>query len=142
MSVIAEFREFIKRGNVMELAVGVIIGGAFGKIVSSLTDDLIMPVLGLFTGRLDFSNLFVTLDGKSYATLKAAKEAGVATFAFGSFINAVIDFLAIAVVIFLLVRQVNRLMAPPPAPAVPAAPPPPTPTESLLGEIRDLLARR
>jgi len=142
MSLISEFRDFIKRGNVMDLAIGVIIGGAFGKIVGSLTNDLIMPVLGIFTGKLDFSNLFVTLDGKSYPTLKAAREAGVATFAFGSFLNAVIDFLVLAFVVFLLVKQINRLTAPPPALATPPVPPVPTPTEALLGEIRDLLAKR
>jgi large conductance mechanosensitive channel len=133
-----EFKEFIKRGNVMDLAVAVIIGAAFGKIVSSVTDDLIMPVLSLATGKIDFTNLFFALDGKTYATLAEAKKAGAACFAYGNFINAVINFLIIAFVIFLLVKQINRLMpAPPPPP-----PPGPTPTEKLLGDIRDLLARK
>jgi large conductance mechanosensitive channel len=136
--VFSEFKEFIKRGNVMDLAVAVIIGAAFGKIVTSVTDDLIMPVLSLATGKIDFTNLFYALDGKSYATLADAKKAGAAAFAYGNFINAVINFLIIAFVIFLLVKQINRLMpaAPPPPPAGP------TPTEKLLGEIKDLLARK
>jgi len=137
MSMISEFKAFIQRGNVLDLAVGVIIGGAFGKIVTSATEDLIMPVVSLATGKIDFANLFVALDGNSYATLKAAKDAGAATFAYGNFITATINFLIVAFVIFLIVKQANRLMPPPPAP--PAGP---TPTESLLGEIRDLLARR
>jgi large conductance mechanosensitive channel len=134
----SEFKEFIKRGNVMDLAVAVIIGGAFGKIVTSVTDDLIMPVLSLATGKIDFTNLFYALDGKTYATLAEAKKAGAATFAYGNFINAVINFLIIAFVIFLLVKQINRLIPPPPPPP-PAGP---TPTEKLLGEIKDLLARK
>jgi large conductance mechanosensitive channel len=136
--VFSEFKEFIKRGNVMDLAVAVIIGGAFGKIVTSVTDDLIMPVLSLATGKIDFTNLFYALDGKTYATLAEARKAGAATFAYGNFINAVINFLIIAFVIFLLVKQINRLMPPPPPPP-PAGP---TPTEKLLGEIKDLLARK
>lgn len=135
MGMVQEFKDFIKRGNVMDLAVGVIIGGAFGKIVGSATDDLIMPVLSLATGKIDFANLFVALDGKTYATLAEAKKAGAATFAYGNFINAAINFLIIAFVIFLLVKQVNRILPPPPTPP-PAGPPP---QEVLLGEIRDIL---
>jgi large conductance mechanosensitive channel len=134
----SEFKEFIKRGNVMDLAVAVIIGGAFGKIVGSLTDDLLMPVISLFTGKIDFANLFFALDGKVYPTLAEAKKAGAATLAYGNFINAVVNFLIVAFAVFLLVKQVNRLMpAPPPPP-----PPGPSPTEQLLGEIRDLLKQR
>jgi large conductance mechanosensitive channel len=140
MGMVSEFQDFIKRGNVLDLAVGVIIGGAFGKIVSSATDDLIMPVISLATGKIDFANLFVALDGNTYATLADAKKAGVAAVAYGNFITAVINFLIIALVIFMIVRQANKLTAPPPAP--PAAPAGPTPTEALLGEIRDLLSRR
>lgn len=133
----SEFKEFIKRGNVMDLAVAVIIGAAFGKIIASLTDDLLMPVISLFTGKVDFSNLFVALDGKVYATLAEAKKAGAATLAYGNFINAVVNFLIIAFAVFVMVKQVNRLMpAPPPPP-----PPGPSPTERLLGEIRDLLKK-
>jgi len=136
-----DFKEFIKRGNVMDLAVGVIIGGAFGKIVSSATDDLIMPIISLVTGKIDFANLFYAFDGKSYATLAEAKKAGGSVLAYGNFITSIINFLIIAFVIFIMVKQVNRLMpAPPPPP--PAPPAGPTPTEKLLGEIRDLLARK
>jgi large conductance mechanosensitive channel len=99
-----------------------------------------MPVISLATGKIDFANLFVALDGNTYATLADAKKAGVAAVAYGNFITAVINFLIIALVIFMIVRQANKLTAPPPAP--PAAPAGPTPTEALLGEIRDLLSRR
>jgi large conductance mechanosensitive channel len=132
-----EFKEFIQRGNVMDLAVGVIIGGAFGKIVTSFTDDLIMPVLSLATGKVDFANLFIPLDGGTYATLADAKKT-TAVIAYGNAINAIINFLIIAFVIFLLVKRLNRMLPPPPAPA-PAGP---TPSEALLGEIRDLLKRK
>lgn len=136
MSMVGEFRDFIKQGNVMQLAVGVIIGSAFGKIVASLTDDVLMPVISLATGKVDFGNLFVPLDGNTYATLADAKKA-TAAIAYGNFINAVINFLIIAFVIFIIVKQVNRLMPPP----APAPPPGPTPTETLLTEIRDLLKK-
>ncbi|MCC7154750.1 MAG: large conductance mechanosensitive channel protein MscL [Bryobacterales bacterium] len=131
-----EFKEFVKRGSVMDLAVGVIIGGAFGKIVSSATDDLIMPVLSVFTGKIDFSNLFIALNGEKYATLADAKKA-TAVVAYGNAINAVINFVIIAFVIFILVRWVNRILPPPVA-----APAGPSPTETLLAEIRDLLKKR
>jgi large conductance mechanosensitive channel len=134
----SEFKEFIKRGNVMDLAVAVIIGGAFGRIVGSLTDDLLMPVISLFTGKIDFTNLFFALDGKVYPTLAEAKKAGAATLAYGNFINAVVNFLIVAIAVFLLVKQVNRMMpAPPPPP-----PPGPSPTEQLLGDIRDILKQK
>lgn len=137
MSMMGEFKDFIKQGNVMQLAVGVIIGGAFGKIVSSLTDDVLMPIISLATGKVDFGNLFVPLDGAKYATLAEAKKATAAV-AYGNFINAVFNFLIIAFVIFIIVKQVNRVIPPPPPPP----PPGPTPTEKLLGDIRDLLAKR
>jgi large conductance mechanosensitive channel len=111
-----EFKKFAMRGNVVDLAVGVIIGAAFGKIVSSLVADVIMPPIGLLLGGLDFSNLFITLKGPHYATLAEAKAAGAATINVGLFINAVIDFLIVAFAIFLLIKQVNRLL---PAPATP-----------------------
>ena len=105
----AEFKEFIMRGNVVDLAVGVIIGGAFGAIVSSLVDDIIMPVISLLTKGIDFANLFIQLSGdEKYATLEAAKEAGVAVIAYGNFIAAVINFLIMALVIFLLVKGINK----------------------------------
>jgi len=103
-----EFKEFAVKGNAIDLAIGVIIGAAFGKIVSSIVEDLIMPVLSLITGKLDFSNYFIALDGKSYETLAAAKEK-TAVFAYGSFIMTVVDFLIIAFVVFLMVKQINRL---------------------------------
>jgi large conductance mechanosensitive channel len=117
--MLKEFREFAMRGNVIDLAVGVIIGAAFGKIVSSLVNDIIMPPLGLILGQVDFSNLFVSLSGKSYASLAEAKAAGAATLNYGVFINNVIDFLIVAFAVFLLVRGVNRLYHAP-------APPPPS----------------
>ncbi|MDI9471383.1 MAG: large conductance mechanosensitive channel protein MscL [Tissierellia bacterium] len=107
--MLKEFKEFIARGNAMELAVGVIIGAAFGAIVGSLVNDIITPILSLFIGGLDFSNLFFTLDGSSFATLAEAREAGVAVIAYGSFVNAVISFVVIAFVIFLLVKGLNKL---------------------------------
>jgi large conductance mechanosensitive channel len=104
-----EFKEFAVKGNVIDMAVGIIIGAAFGKIVSSLVNDLLMPPVGLLLGKVDFSNLFVNLSGKSYETLSSAKAAGAATLNYGLFINAVIDFIILALAIFLMVRQVNRL---------------------------------
>ncbi len=115
--MLKEFRDFINRGNVMDLAVAVIIGGAFGKIVSSLVNDVIMPVVGLLLGGLSFADRFLPLDGKSYPTLQAAKDAGAATLNYGLFIQSVIDFLIVAFVIFLIVRQVNRMKKPAPAAA-------------------------
>ena len=104
-----EFREFIMRGNVMDMAVGVIIGGAFQKIISSLVDDIILPVISILTGGIDFNNKFVVLDGGSYATLEAAKEAGAATLAYGTFITVLINFLLMALVIFCLVKFMNSV---------------------------------
>ncbi len=112
-----EFREFAMRGNVVDLAVGVIIGAAFGKIVSSLVADIVMPPLGLVLGKVDFSNLFVDLSGKAYASLADAKAAGAPTVNYGLFINNVIDFAIVAFVVFLLMKGINRLhRAPAPAP--------------------------
>ncbi|NLE99524.1 MAG: large conductance mechanosensitive channel protein MscL [Anaerolineales bacterium] len=116
--MLKEFKEFITRGNMIDLAIGVIIGGAFGAIVSSLVNDIIMPPIGLLLGKVNFSNLFIDLSGKGYETLQAAKDAGAATINYGSFINTVINFLIIALVIFLVVKQINRLRKP----AAPAAP--------------------
>jgi large conductance mechanosensitive channel len=113
----AEFKKFIMRGNVLDLAIGVIIGAAFGKIVTSLVDDIMMPVIGLAAGKLDFSNLFVSLNGQTYPTLAAAKAAAAPTLNYGIFINTVIQFLIVAFVIFMIVKQVNRLMPAPPPPA-------------------------
>jgi large conductance mechanosensitive channel len=129
-----EFKAFIARGNVLDLAVGVIIGAAFGKIVSSLTDDVIMPVIGLVTGGTDFTNNYTVLAGEvpAGATLAAAKAAGATVMAWGSFITALIQFLILAFVIFLIVRQANKAMPPPAA----------GPSEvDLLTEIRDSLKK-
>ena len=106
---ISEFKEFIMRGNVIDLAVGVIIGAAFQAIIKSLVDDLVMPVISLATNGIDFSNMFISLDGNEYETLAAAQEAGAAVFAYGNFINAVFNFLIMAFVIFVLVRTINKL---------------------------------
>jgi large conductance mechanosensitive channel len=109
-----EFKQFIARGNVVDLAVGVIIGAAFGKIVTSFVNDILMPPIGLLLGNVDFTSLFITLSGGSYATLEEAQTAGAATINYGVFINTVIDFLIVAFVIFLLIKQVNRLKRPEP----------------------------
>ncbi len=112
-----EFKEFVMRGNVMDMAVGIIIGAAFGKIVTSLVGDVIMPPIGLILGKVDFSSLFLNLSSTHYDSLAAAKAAGAPTINYGMFLNAVIDFLIVAFVIFLVVKQVNRLkQAPAPAP--------------------------
>ena len=107
--MLKEFKEFALRGNVLDLAIGVIIGGAFGKIVTSLVNDIIMPPIGLLLGKVDFSNLYINLSGKSYSNLADAQAAGAATINYGAFLNTVIDFVIVAFVIFLLVREVNRI---------------------------------
>src|SRR5579864_8695194 len=109
MSMMKEFKEFVSRGNVVDLAVGVVIGGAFGKITSSLVGDVLMPPLGLVTGKVDFTNLFVDLSGKGYASVVDAKKAGAPTINYGLFINTVIEFLIIAFAVFLLVKAVNKI---------------------------------
>ncbi len=140
MSVVSEFKEFALKGNVVDLAVGVIIGGAFGKIVDSLVGDIIMPLVGKVVGGLDFSNYFIPLSGQTATTLLEAKKAG-AVFAYGSFITVALNFMILAFIIFMMVKQINRLKreAPPPPPAPPA----PTPEDVvLLREIRDALKSR
>jgi large conductance mechanosensitive channel len=137
--VLKEFKEFAMRGNVIDLAVGVIIGAAFGKIVTSLVNDIIMPPIGLVLGSVDFSNLFVSLHG-TYSTVKEAEAAGAPIVKYGIFINNVIDFLIVAFVIFLLVRTINNLQRK--KDAAPPPPAPPTTTEKLLTEIRDELKAR
>ena len=140
MSVLSEFKEFAVKGNVIDLAVGIIIGGAFGKIVSSVVNDVIMPPIGLLLGKVDFSNLFINLSGKDVASLADAKKAGLATLNYGLFLNTCIEFLIVAFAVFLLVKQINRLKKE--APAAPAAPPEPPADVKLLTEIRDLLASK
>ena len=115
--MLKEFKEFAMRGNVLDMAVGIIIGAAFGRIITSLVSDIIMPPIGLLLGKVDFSGLFLNISGKSYDTLAAAKAAGAATINYGTFLNTVIDFLIVAFVIFLLVRQINRWSKPAPAAA-------------------------
>ena len=137
MGFVSEFKEFISKGNVLDLAIGVIIGSAFGKIVSSLTDDIIMPILSVFTNGIDFANMFITLDGKHYDSLKAAQDAKAATISYGNFINAIIYFLIIAFVIFWVVKAANRFKKP--TEVVVATAPVPTNEEILLREIRDAL---
>ena len=136
MSFASEFKEFALKGNVMDLAVGVIIGSAFGKIVDSMVGDLIMPVVGKIFGGLDFNNYFLPLAGQTAATLVEAKKTG-AVFAYGSFITIALNFIVLALIIFLMVKQMNRLKR-----EAPAAPPAPTPEDvMLLREIRDSLKR-
>lgn len=142
--MINEFKAFIAKGNVVDLAVGIIIGAAFTAIVNSLVSDLINPIIGLITGGVDFSNLFIDLSGANPASLAAAREAGQPVFAYGAFITAVINFLIIAWVVFLLVKAVNRLkdtMVKTEAAAAAAVPAGPTEVE-LLAEIRDALKAR
>jgi large conductance mechanosensitive channel len=117
MSIAKDFREFAARGNVIDLAVGVIIGAAFGKIVTSLVNDVVMPPLGMAIGRVDFKNLFVALNGETFASLADAQKAGAPTINYGLFMNTVLEFLIVAFVIFLMVRQINRLKTPEPTPA-------------------------
>jgi len=112
-----EFKKFIMRGNVFDLAVGIIIGGAFGKIVTSFVNDILMPPIGALLGKVDFTNLFINLSGEKYASLAAAQEAGAATINYGMFLNTILDFVIVALVIFLLIRQVNKLKKEAPAAA-------------------------
>jgi len=113
--MIKEFREFIQRGNVVDLAVAVVIGVAFGKIVTSFVEDILMPPIGLALGNVDFSNLFINLSGKDYPSVAAAKAAGAATLNYGIFINNILNFIIIAFAVFLIVRQINRMQTPAPA---------------------------
>jgi large conductance mechanosensitive channel len=122
--MLKEFKEFAMRGNVIDMAVGIVIGAAFGRIVTSLVSDIIMPPIGLILGKVDFSSLFLNLSGRHFDSLADAKKAGAAVISYGSFMNTIIDFLIVAFVIFIIVRQINRLQKPKPAPA-----PPPTTKE-------------
>lgn len=138
MGFATEFKEFAMKGNVVDLAVGVIIGGAFGKIVDSIVADLIMPFVGVLFGGLDFSNYFIPLAGQTAATLAEAKKAG-AVFAYGSFVTVALNFIILAFIIFIMIKQINRLKRQEPAPAEP----PPAPEDVvLLREIRDALRNR
>lgn len=139
MSMMSEFKEFAMKGNVLDMAVGVIIGGAFGKIVSSVVSDILMPPIGLLMGRVDFSSLFIPLsDEAAGKSLAAAKAAGAPTINYGVFLQTVLDFVILAFVIFLVVKQVNRFRTQPP----PGPPPAPPKEEVLLTEIRDILKKQ
>jgi len=137
--VLKEFKEFAIKGNVIDMAVGVVIGGAFGKIVGSLVTDIIMPPIGLLLGKVDFTNLFLNLSGTPVASLAEAKAKGLATLNYGVFLNTTFEFLIIAFTIFMVIKQINRLKRE--APPAPAAPPEPSNEEKLLAEIRDLLKK-
>ena len=145
MGFISEFKKFAMRGNVMDMAVGVIIGGAFGKIISSLVDDVIMPVVGKAVGNVDFTNLFVNLsDDTKYDSLAAAKEAGVSILAYGQFIQTAVDFIIVAFCVFMVIKGINKLSSlkkKKEEESAPAAPAGPT-QEELLAEIRDLLKNK
>jgi large conductance mechanosensitive channel len=137
--MLKEFKEFAMKGNVMDMAIGIVIGAAFSPIIKSLVSDVIMPPIGLLMGGIDFSNLMIALDGKTYDSLAAAKEAGAATINYGSFINTVINFIIVAFAIFMLVKAMNA--AKKKEEAKPAAPKAPPAEEVLLTEIRDLLKK-
>ena len=139
MGFIKEFKEFAVKGNVMDMAVGVIIGGAFGKLVTSLVNDVLMPLIGKMTGGISFTDLFVNLGDGNYQTLAAAQEAGAPVLAYGQFIQNIIDFIIIAFCIFLMIKGMNKLKKKEePAPEAPAGPT----QEELLAEIRDLLKKQ
>lgn len=137
MAMMREFRDFAVKGNVVDMGVGIVIGAAFTSIVNSFVADILNPILGVVTGGVDFSNLFINLGDGDYETLGAAREAGAATLNYGLFINSIISFLIVSFVLFVVIKQINRLKAEDEAPAKPPAPPR---QEVLLEEIRDLLA--
>jgi large conductance mechanosensitive channel len=139
MGFFKEFRDFAVKGNAIDMAIGIIIGAAFGKIVSSLVKDVLMPPIGLLMGGVDFSNLFIDLSGKGYGSIAAATTAGAPILAYGLFLNNIIDFLIVAMVVFVMVKQINKMKAKeaekPPEPKKPTS-------EELLTEIRDLLKKK
>lgn len=141
MSFVSEFKQFAVKGNAVDLAVGVIVGGAFGKIVDSIVGDLVMPLIGLILGSLDFSNLFVVLGNNpnKLTTLAELKKAGVSVFAYGSFLTVTVNFLLLALIIFIMVKQINRLRSK--DEEAPAEPPPTPEDVLLLREIRDALQK-
>ncbi len=134
MAILKEFREFAMKGSAIDLAVGVVIGAAFGKIVNSLVNNIIMPPFGLVLGKVDFSSLFINLSGQHPSSLKEATDRGLPVIAYGAFLNSVIEFLIVALVLFLIIKQINRFRRP-----APAAPQEATGEEKLLAEIRDIL---
>lgn len=138
--MLKEFKEFAMKGNVLDMAIGVIMGGAFGKIVSSMVSDVLMPPIGLLMNNVDFSSLFVNLGKQDYPSLAAAKAAGAPTINYGVFLQTVLDFVIVAFVIFMVVKQINRLKKE--APPAPPKPPEPSNEEKLLMQIRDALKER
>lgn len=139
MGIIKEFKEFSIKGNMVDMAVGIIIGGAFGKIITSLVNDIIMPPIGMLFGKVNFTELFLNLEGGEFESLAAAREAGAPVLAYGSFIQTFIDFLIIAFAIFMMIKAMNRMRKK--QEAAPAPPPEPSAQEKLLTEIRDLLKK-
>ena len=142
MSFMQEFKEFAVKGNVVDMAVGVIIGGAFGKIVASLVKDIVMPVVGQAIGGVDFKNLYINLGDTAYESMEAAEKAGAALVKYGVFVNTVIDFVIIALAIFVAIKAMNKLKRKEEAPAEPETPEPDPEDVVLLREIRDLLKQR
>lgn len=138
--MLQEFKKFALRGNVMDMAIGIILGAAFGKIVTSFVNDILMPPIGMLLGNVDFASLYVSLTGGEFATLEAAKEAGAVTINYGIWLNTVIDFLIVAFAIFLVVKQINRMKKK--EEEAPKPPPAPSGEEKVLTEIRDLLKQR
>jgi large conductance mechanosensitive channel len=139
MSLIKEFKLFATKGNVVDMAVGIIVGAAFGKIVSSLVNDVLMPPLGKIIGNVNFTDLYFALDGNSYGSLTQAKNAGAPILAYGNFIQSIIDFVIVAFAIFMMIKVMNRIRKKEEKPEVP---PEPTSEEKLLGEIRDILKEK
>ena len=144
MGILSEFKDFAVKGNVVDMGVGIVIGAAFTTIVTSFVQDIVNPIIGLFTGGIDFSNLFINLSGQDVVSAAKAKEDGLAVITYGNFINALIAFLIVAWVLFVIVKGVNRLkkQLEEEQAAAPETPPEPSAEEKLLGEIRDLLARQ
>ena len=143
MGFVKEFKEFAMKGNVMDMSVGVIIGGAFGNIVSSLVGDVLMPIVSLCTGGVDFTNLFVKLSGEgSYATLAEAQEAGQSVIAYGQFIQNIVDFICVEFCVFLMIKAMNQMNKKKEEEAPAPEPPAPSAEETLLTEIRDLLKKK
>ena len=144
MGIVSEFKEFAVKGNVVDMGVGIVIGAAFTTIVKSFVSDIVNPVIGIFTGGIDFSNLYINLSGEEVTNLAEAQEKGLAVITYGNFINALIAFVIVAWVLFMIIRGVNKMKAATEAEAEaePEAPPEPSAEEKLLGEIRDLLAKQ
>jgi large conductance mechanosensitive channel len=138
--MLKEFKEFAMRGNVIDMAVGIVIGAAFGKIVTSFVNDVIMPPIGLLMGNVDFSDLYINLGGGEFASLAAAQEAGAPIIRYGVFVNTILDFVIVAFAIFMVIRAMNKLKRK--QDVAPAAPPEPPAEQKLLTEIRDLLKAR